>query len=605
MNQVENIKFTSATLKDIELTNLGKINIICGKNNSGKSTLLRNIQNEKNRKFGIILNADQIHKNIKFIPKEVDDVKYDIDEDGEIHEQIIYTDGNCDEEDYDFLEQAKNIFVDLANKSQDKIFWGIKFLIKDAEKLAVTKGLLEYDETEEIVALDNGNITQFDNKHIITVAKTIFNEHFKTIYIPAKRNPAVSMSTSQTDTQDVRFLTLLFELKNSLLSDTNRAKYEELGKAFYKVTDGYYFDVNFTYLYSLTDKSFKPLKTVIKDETLNELKKLRNKEFSYQDFKHNILKIVGYKDVDKVLELVEKEQKVILSFSKDEKVWFPAMNAGEGYRDLLYMLTYAIVPDYDVLLIEEPENHISPDIQRKLLQYFKDHTEKQYFIATHSSIFLDNSYADTVFHIQYKDRISVENLIEKANLLKDLGYLAVDNLYADVIVLVEGSTDVNVLDVFIKTLGFCIGVDVKFLPLGGIPNMPHVKLEDIKAKFNKTLMLVDGDTNNSSIIAKKELQPKCSTLGIKYTELRGYGIENYFTINALKQKYSGITITAIQLDKKLEDQLQGKISKTKLDNFKKEIRSIATYMTEAEIKATGDLYDFLKELDTICKEINN
>jgi AAA15 family ATPase/GTPase len=36
-------------LDECELKNLGKINVICGKNNSGKSTILQAIVNKENR----------------------------------------------------------------------------------------------------------------------------------------------------------------------------------------------------------------------------------------------------------------------------------------------------------------------------------------------------------------------------------------------------------------------------------------------------------------------------------------------------------------------------------------------------------------------------
>jgi predicted ATPase len=608
MNQIQNIKFTLDEIKGLELNNLGKINILCGKNNSGKSTLLRNIHTTNNCEFGVKLNIDVIQKLTFPIREYLETIveEYDDDEGYNYRTNDIYTEG-YDEDDAPFLKQAKDIFEELAKEKPDKIFWGKFILINQIELMAVKKGYLKYNDVNKIVPLDDEKLmNQFDNWHIEQVAKQLFNNEFIPIYIPAKRNPSVCINVIPNDKQDERFMRLLFELKNSFHSENKKSKYNKLQNAFFKITDGYNFDLNLDYFYKLSDTSLKNLETIgIVPETINKLKKIKDEEYFYQDITNKISKIVTSQELQKVITTLEKEQKIILYFSKDKEKYFSAIDTGIGYRDLLYILACVTILDNKVLLIEEPENHISPDIQRKLLKYLKDDTDKQYFIATHSNIFLDDSYVNTIFHIQYNDKISVENQTEKANLLKDLGYLAVDNLYVDVLILTEGYTDVDALEMFIETLRFCIGVNVKFLYADSITKMPKIRLSAVKDNYHTVIVLVDGDNNEISEDARKELEQECTELGIKYKKLCGYGIESYFTVEALKKKYNNppnrIIITNIDKTKDLGEQLSKQVSAKTL---KKDIRDIAKYMTEKEIKETGDLYQFLEELDTICKEIH-
>ena len=57
----ENLKlFSHKGLKEGELKNLGQINVICGKNNSGKSTILEAISNPAHRSHGRLVTAEFI-----------------------------------------------------------------------------------------------------------------------------------------------------------------------------------------------------------------------------------------------------------------------------------------------------------------------------------------------------------------------------------------------------------------------------------------------------------------------------------------------------------------------------------------------------------------
>ena len=54
--KIENIK----GIKQAVLNDLGKINIICGKNNSGKSSLLEGIASDEHRTYGLVLGEEQV-----------------------------------------------------------------------------------------------------------------------------------------------------------------------------------------------------------------------------------------------------------------------------------------------------------------------------------------------------------------------------------------------------------------------------------------------------------------------------------------------------------------------------------------------------------------
>ena len=69
---------------------------------------------------------------------------------------------------------------------------------------------------------------------------------------------------------------------------------------------------------------------------------------------------------------------------------------------MILILYHAFMHDAPLVLIEEPENHMHPDMQRRLLQVLKRDTSKQYVFASHSNVLLDFSLIDRTFFCAYE-----------------------------------------------------------------------------------------------------------------------------------------------------------------------------------------------------------
>lgn len=534
MKEISNLKLYSLkALKKGRIENLGKINIFCGKNNSGKTTLLEALYQIENNFLGELITEDKLKVFENAWNANAQNWRF------EIGGSLIH---------FNNLFDVFEPFKIIAEIFEGRKIWYSDELPVFVEKFTELIFRKIEQESREIVRnkynnyLNKPNTLEAWKKGFTNIFETCFVENFpkfsgKVFLIYPKRtieNPILISANENVNQFGSNIIGRLFELKNKLTGTKEIDLYYEIEKAFEIVSDGYNFDI---------------------------------------EIQHNNL---------------------FLYFSRDKnrKEWFNATDCGLGLQDLLILLYFSIEPTNSIILIEEPENHIHPEIQRRLIRFLSEETNKQYFIATHSNIFLNTTYANRIFFTSIeKGEVKVSDATKRTEILNELGYSASDNLVSDLIILVEGPTDTPIIEEYLKKFGIDATYNIKTWALGG-DIMSQLDLSVFAERY-KVIALIDNDPKSGKI--RRKFQEKCKELSIPVTKLKRYAIENYFSVRALKEIFKGqipSTFTDIDPDKSLEEQIKM--------NVKNNNRKLAQEMTLEEIEGT-DLHKFFQKVQKICE----
>jgi hypothetical protein len=493
-------------LNHAQMAGLGNINVICGKNNSGKTTILEALLN----------------RNCYAVGKKLDSVDWLVEL---------------------FTPYAQRYVEPSPRQSTD---WFREY----------TKGLVQ-----------KGTIWFSDDYSIIS------NEIFEA----QKQHPYLRRFSTQVLGIDMvldAFFKKSLEFFNPVLIPPKRQLEFQIGINLNQ-------DVN-----------------SVGNGIINKLFFLKNQDLESDDYKIYLKIYETFSEItgSKFNIVPDRNNQIILLYNTDGN-WIPAADSGLGLSDVLIIISICNLLNSNVFLLEEPENHLHAAYQKRLLKYLRSLKAKQFFITTHSSIFLDTNMVDKIFYCQNNKEILLTDQTSKSEIINSLGYSVTENLVADLIILLEGPTDVPVIQEMLNWIGVSSTYNIKFWALGG-DIMAFLDLS-VFAERNNVFALVDADPGSS--VQRTRFMKNCAESGIVCKKLERYSIENYFPLEAIRKVFPDQLPAEIQYisPKKAVDAQIGFKERNKTIKLKN--AEIVKHMSISDIEGT-DLHVFLSEIKSFLSK---
>ncbi|WP_106793542.1 ATP-dependent endonuclease [Aquimarina sp. Aq78] len=241
-----------------------------------------------------------------------------------------------------------------------------------------------------------------------------------------------------------------------------------------------------------------------------------------------------------------------LKFSSDNYD-IPISNKGTGFKRLLMVayfeyLAQKTTKQHQIFGIEEPETFLHPELQQDLLTSIIELADdSQFFLTTHSPVFAGSTRDSNIVVVKKENELSTYYNYENEDeildvVIQELGIRPNYNLLNDnyrKAVFVEGSGDAKFWKIAFEKINGELPTDILFIPCGGDQVDFFVNAHLCRKINRRFIVVLDSDRGavdyDAKLANKAQLIAKVEELGGEVMILRKREIENYYSRDAIQR----------------------------------------------------------------------
>ncbi|RCJ20006.1 hypothetical protein A6S26_04550 [Nostoc sp. ATCC 43529] len=616
------------SIENTELGNCGDFNVLIGKNNTGKSSILLAI----NAFFECIKNGNVVNLNPKF-GQSIDFFKGQTNLPIEINLTFSLMPSDIDTLTQDIVKEAPQM---------KNAVLGIDLSLRISITVAIMPLPDSFSFVKKISLVNPANFcsTSDNNENIIfsvseESAVELFNKFLRSKEYNKKADALLSVKLDTDDFVKLqkpdnrefkRFLTYRLNRPNSsefsnelveIITDIaeGSSSYEDLQKSIKKIASSMREEAEATEIQPLKIKvgTFAGEESSIPDYIQNLLKKICTNKVLYLTERR---KQIGKQEAEKLLELkvtrggtkilqsIQETVSALLgvridafqtisslgnqtSAEMDVDDFLVEVN-GSGIKEALRLVLDVEFEIPNILLVEEPEIHLHPGLETTIMRYLKRIScNCQVFLTTHSTNFLDTGEMKNVYLVSKPNSTQIRQLdIEEAEaeIPQELGIRLSSLFMFDRLIFVEGQSDEDIIREWASILGINLSqANVGFIHMGGARNFAHFATEATLSFLTKRQIqmwfLIDRDEKEDYEVSNLQ-----KILGQKATVkvLQRREIENYLICPRVirefiefKRKSSGTNTEPIPSELEIKEKIEECADQLKQFTINKRVFKIA------------------------------
>lgn len=319
--------------------------------------------------------------------------------------------------------------------------------------------------------------------------------------------------------------------------------------------------------------------------------------------------LIGKDDLS--IEIPHDQKEMIINLDDNR---FGLDYFGTGIHQMILICSILTMHEKCVVCLEEPEIHLHPELQRKFLNFLGTTDHTYFITSHSNVFLEYRDYTSIYHVANDGVRSTVTQCITNAasySLLNDMGYKASDLLQANGIIWVEGPSDRNYINAWISlhSSNLIEGIHYSIMFYGGrlLANVSFDTADEIEKiipllKVNRNAFVVmDRDGFDKDAKLNKTKRRVRDELGDSaHWVTKGKEIENYLDDISVN-KWLGKSTFQNNLDSQFGRKVAGIDSKKKYNNNKTAYsEAIAKYFDENSL----DVLDLKKQIQNLVKNID-